>query len=84
MAEVRLAATHPGVGPVSALFLSAEDLRELTGYSQGAAQIRWLRKNGIQHTVRVDGKPRVVPEALRPNQKPVPRQPNYDALRVRG
>lgn len=65
------------------LFLSAADLRELTGYTQGAAQIRWLRKNGIQHTVRADGKPRVVPAALSPNQKPVPRGPNYDAIRVR-
>ena len=68
---------------MSALFLSAEDLRELTGYTQGAAQVRWLQKNGVPHTVRADGKPRVVPAALSPNQKPVARGPNYDAVRVR-
>lgn len=68
---------------MSTLFLSADDLHELTGYTQGAAQIRWLRKNGIQHTVRSDGKPRVVPAALSPNQKPVGRGPNFEAVRVR-
>lgn len=68
---------------MSTLFLSRNDLYELTGYTQGAAQIRWLRKNGIQHTVRADGKPRVVPAALSPNQKPAPRAPNYDAVRLR-
>lgn len=68
---------------MSALFLTADELRELTGYTQGAAQIRWLRKNGIQHTVRADGKPRVIPAALSPNQKPLSRGPNYDAVRVR-
>lgn len=67
---------------MSALFLSAEDLRELTGYTQGAAQIRWLRKNGITHTVRSDGKPRVVPAALVPLPKQ-PRQPNFEALRAK-
>lgn len=68
---------------VSDLFLSTEDLRELTGYTQGAAQIRWLQKNGIQHTVRADGKPRVIPAALSPTQKPVARGPNFEAVRVR-
>lgn len=67
---------------MSALFLSTEDLHELTGYTQGAAQIRWLRKNGIQHTVRADGKPRVVPAALLPGQQPV-KKPNFEAIRPR-
>jgi hypothetical protein len=67
---------------VSALFLSAADLVELTGLTQGAAQIRWLRKNGIVHTVRSDGKPRVVPAALLPNQQPA-KKPNFEAIRQR-
>lgn len=68
---------------MSELFLSVKDLQELTGYSQGAAQIRWLQKNGIQHTVRADGKPRVVPAALAPAPAPSKaRGPNFDAVRV--
>lgn len=67
------------------LWLTREELAELTGYVQPAAQIRWLQKNGIHHTVRADGKPRVLPQALLPqgiSGNPIV-QPNFDAVRVR-
>ncbi len=67
---------------MSALFLTVDELRELTGYVQAAAQIRWLRRNGIAHTVRCDGKPRVVPAALLPNAQPS-KKPNFEAIRPR-
>ena len=66
------------------MFLTPEQLQELTGYVQAAAQIRWLRKNGVQHFVRSDGKPRVHEDAVRPRQAGnVPRGPNFDAIRAR-
>lgn len=42
------------------MFLTAAQLEELTGYIQPAAQIRWLRKSGVAHYVRSDGKPRAL------------------------
>lgn len=44
---------------MSALYMSHDELQELTGLIQPAAQIRWLKANGVEHFVRVDGKPRV-------------------------
>ncbi len=44
---------------MSDLFLTPDQLHDLTGYVQAAAQIRWLRKNGIAHYVRADGRPMV-------------------------
>jgi hypothetical protein len=65
------------------MFLTLEQLQELTGYVQAAAQIRWLRKNGVQHFVRSDGKPRVHEDAVRPRQVGnSPRGPNFDAIRA--
>ena len=42
-----------------ALFLTTEQLCDLTGLRQPAAQVRWLQRNGIEHYVWADGKPRV-------------------------
>jgi len=41
------------------MFLTADELYELTGLRQAAAQIRWLQRNGVEHYVRADGKVRV-------------------------
>jgi hypothetical protein len=41
------------------IWLTPDELVELTGYKQPAAQIRWLRTNGIDHTVNAAGKPKV-------------------------
>lgn len=38
--------------------LTDDDLADLTGLSQPAAQRRWLDRHGIAYTVRVDGVPR--------------------------
>jgi hypothetical protein len=68
---------------MNSLFLSGEQLRELTGYVQPAAQIRWLRKNAVHHFVRADGRPRVPLAAIAPApaKAEAPRKgPNFDAL----
>lgn len=44
-------------------YMTAPELRELTGLMQPAAQIRWLKANAVVHYVRVDGKPRVPKDA---------------------
>lgn len=40
-------------------FMTAEALEDMTGLTQSAAQIRWLKANRVLHWVRADGKPRV-------------------------
>lgn len=39
--------------------LTDEDLRDLTGVEQPAAQLRVLRDNGLHPIVRRDGRPRI-------------------------
>jgi len=39
------------------IFLSANELQELTGYQKPALQIRWLAENGYSFDVRCDGRP---------------------------
>jgi hypothetical protein len=66
------------------MFLTPEQVADLTGYVQPAAQIRWLRKNGVQHYVRCDGRPRVPVSAIGPaRQAEGPKGPNFDAIRAR-
>jgi hypothetical protein len=48
--------------PHAPLFLTPEQVQELTGYRQFRAQIRWLQQAGLRHWVRADGRP-VVPVA---------------------
>lgn len=50
-------------------FLTAEQLRELTGYVKPSKQIEWLTRNGIRHFVNAYGRP-VVPAGL-VDSKPV-------------
>lgn len=65
------------------MFLTAKQLEDLTGLTQGAAQIRWLRKNGIEHTVRVDGKPRVMAENMKKRPEGTRASPRFEALGAR-
>ena len=65
------------------MFLTPEDLASLTGYVQAAAQIKWLRKNGITHFVRGDGKPVVPANAFEKVQATRTTEPNFAALRGR-
>ncbi len=41
------------------LFLSRDELQELTGYRQAAAQMRWLTDRGWRFEVGGDGRPKV-------------------------
>lgn len=43
-----------------AMFLTPDEIQELTGKIKPAAQIRALRAMGIHHHVRPDGKPVVL------------------------
>ncbi len=49
---------------MSDLFLTPEELVELTGYKQPSKQIAALRRQGVRVFVRRDGKPRVLRSAL--------------------
>ncbi len=44
---------------MSNLFLTANDLHELTGYRKPCKQIAWLRAQGFMFRVAADGPPRV-------------------------
>lgn len=46
------------------MFLTREELRELTGLSRPSAQIRWLRANGFEVLRRADGVPLILRDAL--------------------
>lgn len=42
------------------MFLSEEDIKDLTGYKQNSSQIKWLRENGIRFLIGGDDKPRIL------------------------
>ena len=42
------------------MFLTKYQLREMTGYVQHAAQIRWLTDNNFRFGIRGDGRPNVL------------------------
>lgn len=65
------------------MFLTPQELERLTGRRQGAAQIRWLRREGYRLTVNADGSPVVAIAEL--NRKMVGgirtrREANLEAL----
>lgn len=67
------------------MFLEPRELEDLTGYVQAAAQVRWLRKNGVTHYVRADGQVRV-PRSFFADPKTkavIAIEPNYAALQAR-
>jgi hypothetical protein len=72
---------------VSRLFLTAQELEDMTGLVQPAAQVRWLQKNQVEHYLRADGKVRVPVSEIgrgRLASRPVaPIGPDLDAVRVR-
>lgn len=45
---------------MSAMFLSCNDLEELTGYKTGHYQAQWLKEHGYPHERTISGKPRVL------------------------
>ena len=42
------------------LFLTPEELREMTGFCRPSKQIEWLRANGFSFRIAADGHPRVL------------------------
>ena len=66
------------------MFLSREELRQLTGYKRPAEQRRWLSENGYAFEVRGDGRPALLWEQVRARQSVSMRHratgPNLDAL----
>lgn len=64
-------------------FLTDAELQHMTELKQPAAQIRWLRKFGIRHTVGALGHPRVTWEAVNGIERPRT-VPNFAAARQVG
>lgn len=65
------------------IFLTEDEMIEMTGYRQPAKQIEWLQKWRIRHTVRRDGHPRVTLAAVEGGETPKTK-PNFAALRKVG
>jgi hypothetical protein len=65
------------------IFLTDEEMVELTGYRQPAAQIRWLQKWRIRHTINRNGHPKVTQAAVEGSEAPKTK-PNFAALRQVG
>lgn len=71
------------------MFLSEKEIEQLTGYKLGRCQIKWLARNGINHLVGYDGKPKVLAAYLEEvmgktiAKKTRRIEPDFSALRVR-
>lgn len=65
-----------------ALWLSQEEIADLTSRVKPAAQRRALDRMGIGYRVRPDGRPLVLVEQIQPDarRRPVGGEPNWDAL----
>jgi hypothetical protein len=46
------------------MFLTRDELAELTGYKVAKCQITWLIRNGVKHWVAKTGKPQVPRSAI--------------------
>ncbi len=46
------------------MFLTQQEIEQLTGCRQKAAQLRWLGRNGIKFFIRADGAPAVARESV--------------------
>lgn len=66
------------------MFLTTDELTELTGYKRPTSMIRWLKENQFGFTVAADGYPRVLSEhvQIRLTHKPIARRavPNFAVL----
>lgn len=50
------------------MFMTNDQLKEMTGYRRHASQIEWLTTNGYHFDVRSDGRPNVLVEQVRERQ----------------
>ncbi len=65
------------------MFLSKEDLEQMTGFKRPSRQRKWLDHNGYRFDVNAAGRPVVLMSAVEQKLGPTqnPRQtPNFDAL----
>ena len=64
------------------VFLTPDELRQLTGYRRPALQRQWLEQAGIRHWVASTGRPVVAVEALGLAERPVaPTRPRLEVAR---
>ena len=65
------------------MFLTPDELRELTGYRRPSSQIRWLRARRVRHYVNGAGHPVVARAWLIGNTDavPLPQRPNLAVLK---
>ena len=50
------------------MFLTNDQLKEMTGYRRHSGQIEWLAKNGYRFDIRSDGRPNVLLDQVRERQ----------------
>ena len=63
------------------MFLTRDEIAELTGYQRPSCMIRQLREYGVRFFVAADGYPRVTRSEIECRQPTRPRtEPNFDAL----
>jgi hypothetical protein len=66
--------------------LTKDELEQLSGLTQPAAQVKWLKTQGINHFVRNDGRPSVTwefvnnPHGSMLTNRGKTAQPNFGAL----
>lgn len=67
------------------MFLTAEQIEELTGYKKPSLQRRWLLANGYRFDVRADGRPALLRAQVEARQHVTARvtsrtEPDWSAL----
>lgn len=72
---------------MTGLFLTEEEISDLTGYRYAVYQMRWLKQRGWKFEVAADGKPRVLRAHLDLKLGGTPKRdrrsdPNWEALRA--
>jgi hypothetical protein len=69
------------------IFLSRDEIKDLTGYVRAADQVRWLKSHRITHLVNAAGIPIVSRATIEnvlglPGTSSAPSEPNWGALRA--
>lgn len=64
------------------MFLTPDQVAELTGLTQYAAQKRWLSRQGVPFRVRADGRPVVLVADLSRPAEAAPARPRFDLIRA--
>lgn len=62
------------------MFLTRDEIEQLTGYRRPTRQISWLRRNGLRFFVGADGYPRVPRANFENLAKPRFAEPDFNSL----